>query len=251
MNAARQTPAYLQITEHFRKKILDGDLVEGERLPSHRQISEDWSVSESTALKALSALAAAGLAYSRAGSTGTVVSTKGLYRAGRDWFLTAHRTGAVYTPGVYAEILAAEVIPAPDSVAATLGLEPGSPVIRRHRVTRASNGTPLSTSISYHDAAIAERAPALLETARIIGGPRYVEEALGVAGTRGSDTLSARLATDEEADLLGLETPTAVLVNKCSLRTVDGRFVEYGESVSPPNREVTYEYRIEDATGEE
>ncbi|MEV5131048.1 GntR family transcriptional regulator [Streptomyces sp. NPDC053705] len=238
---------YLQISEHYRKKILDGTLAPGSRVPSLREIAKDWSVSPVTASKAMTHLQAEG--YVTVGGKGlatTVRDPKEVSRNGKDRAIAVRRTGRIYTPGEYARITSAEVVPAPDDIASALGLAGAEPsAIRRVRITYGADHQPVSASVSWYDSALAESAPKLLEAERIVEGSwGYVEKQTGQLATRGQDQITTRLATEEDAVLLGLELPAAVKVSTTTLWTEDGTVVEYGVSVSGPARYSTYEYDL-------
>lgn len=68
----RDDPPYLQIVSQIRAKIADGKLVAGDRVPSARQIANDWGVALATATKVLGALQSDGLVEAKPG-VGTVV----------------------------------------------------------------------------------------------------------------------------------------------------------------------------------
>jgi DNA-binding GntR family transcriptional regulator len=68
----REDPPYLQVTRHLRESIERGDLKVGDRVPSEREIVDQYGVSRATATKVLATLRADGLVESRPGS-GTVV----------------------------------------------------------------------------------------------------------------------------------------------------------------------------------
>lgn len=92
----REDPPYLQVANHLREQIANGELKAGERVPSEREIVEQWGVSRATATKALAALKADGLVESRPGSRTTVRSITGL--AGFTFTCEARRTVIVHTP---------------------------------------------------------------------------------------------------------------------------------------------------------
>lgn len=74
----REDPPYLQVARHLRERIQTGDLRPGDRVPSEREIVEEWGVSRATATKVLATLRADGLVESRPGSGTTVRSVHGL-----------------------------------------------------------------------------------------------------------------------------------------------------------------------------
>jgi len=158
--------------------------------------------------------------------------------------VATHRTGRIYPRGDYARILSAELAPASDQVADALGVPAGAEVIRRHRVTYHRDA-PVSASTSYFDGAIAALAPKLLETERLVQGtPGYIAEQTGRIAAHGRDQLAARPATAEEAAELGIEPGSPVLGGRNWSYDAEGGVVEYGESVSVPNRWSSYDYDL-------
>ncbi|MFJ3309384.1 TetR/AcrR family transcriptional regulator C-terminal domain-containing protein [Streptomyces sp. NPDC086549] len=67
-------PPYQRIVAEIRRRIADGELAPGDRIPSTRQTARDWGVALATATKALTALRLEGLVETRP-RTGTVVAT--------------------------------------------------------------------------------------------------------------------------------------------------------------------------------
>jgi DNA-binding transcriptional regulator YhcF (GntR family) len=59
--AAHPDPPYLRIVAELRRRIADGELAPGDRVPSTRQITREWSVALATATKALATLRREGL----------------------------------------------------------------------------------------------------------------------------------------------------------------------------------------------
>ncbi|MFE3947461.1 TetR/AcrR family transcriptional regulator C-terminal domain-containing protein [Streptomyces sp. NPDC059118] len=66
-------PPYLRIVTAIRRRIAEGELVAGDRVPSTRQIAREWGVALATATKALTTLRLEGLVETRP-RTGTVVA---------------------------------------------------------------------------------------------------------------------------------------------------------------------------------
>src|SRR5258708_31226596 len=89
-----------------------------------------------------------------------------------------------------AKIKSAEIVRASEQIADALGLQPGDPVIRRHRVTYRGD-VPVSASVSWFRGSRAEAAPRLLENARITEGtPPYIEDMTGNSVTSRRDPLT-------------------------------------------------------------
>ncbi|MFF7098436.1 GntR family transcriptional regulator [Streptomyces rubradiris] len=237
-------PPYMQVLNHLRDQIVSGQLAEGDTVPSERQLAADWGISRSTASKVLNELRHENLVIPKQGA-GTIVSARAtLHHSPSDRFHAAETTGRIYPPGHYAKILSAEVQPAPARVALALGVEEGADVIRRQRVTY-NDDAPVSSSTSWFLAELGDRVPQLLQTERVVGGtPKAIEEHAGWSWQDGQDLIGARVATDEEADLLGItERPAALLVGYNSLFDTEGTVIEYGEYISHGDRYTCYTYR--------
>lgn len=73
---AEQAPPYARIVAEIRRRIADGELRAGDRVPSTRQIMQEWGVAMATASKALAALRQERLVHTRPG-IGTVVAAAG------------------------------------------------------------------------------------------------------------------------------------------------------------------------------
>lgn len=74
--AANQIPPYRRIVADIRRRIAEGELAPGERIPSTRQIATEWEVALATATKALATLRQEGLVDAQP-RVGTVVAQQG------------------------------------------------------------------------------------------------------------------------------------------------------------------------------
>ncbi|MFB4197743.1 GntR family transcriptional regulator [Streptomyces carpaticus] len=240
----RPMPPYMQVIVHIRGQIHSGELRPGDLMPSDRQIASEWGVSRATAQKVITGLRAEGLVETVTGVGTRVLGSEPTHYSGNDRASSVRRTGRIYTTGEYARITAAEITPAPAEVAQVLQVEVGADVIRRVRVTYGADDVARSTSTSWFNGELAEAAPLLLETDRIPRGTwGYLEDQTGRSAVRGQDRISTRLATEPEGEVLGLTLPEAVKVVRTILREEDdGAVLEYGVSISGPDRESIYDY---------
>jgi DNA-binding GntR family transcriptional regulator len=238
----RPEPPYLQIVEHIRRQIRSGELSDGDLVPSTRKLARDWRVSPPTAAKALSTLRTEGLVRGVTG-TGTVVCA-GItaHNAGVDRLRAIKNTGRIYPPNERAVIKSADLVPSPAEIADALGLPPGSPVIRRHRITLRDD-RPISASITWLDGKLADVAPRLLAPERILHGTiGHIEETTGRTVARGVDQDSARAATEQDAEDLGVPVGSPVACGRNWWYDANDTAIEYGERVSIPGRWSTHEY---------
>src|SRR5579859_3296799 len=63
----RPVPLYMQVTRQLRAQIASGELAEGERIPSQREMMQHWRISMQTASKVIGALKTEGLAIPSVG----------------------------------------------------------------------------------------------------------------------------------------------------------------------------------------
>jgi DNA-binding transcriptional regulator YhcF (GntR family) len=63
--AAKADPPYLRIVAELRRRIADGELAPGDRVPSTRQLTREWGVALATATKALATLRREGLVLAK------------------------------------------------------------------------------------------------------------------------------------------------------------------------------------------
>lgn len=229
-------PKYDQIAADLRGRVVRGELTAGQALPSERELTERWGVSRSTVVKALNVLRQEGLVETRQGTGSIVRERTPLARTAGERYATAVATGNIYTAGEYAEIVSADIVPAPEHVATGLGVEVGANVVCRHRVTFEGE-TPTATSYSWFTAEVGEAAPRLLQRERVREGTtRYVEMQTGRRPHTGRDWWTARLATDDELALLRLEGPAAVAEARHVAYDAEGRALAYEVGISPAGR---------------
>lgn len=230
----RRVPApYAQIAQEIRDLIHAGRLRPGDMVPSARDLAARHGVSRATADKALAALRSEGLVVPRIGIGTIVADLPGRQvQSGYQRFRRMLSVGRATRPGERSEIVSAAVVPAPHDVAAALNLDEGAPVVRRERRFVDDEGV-VALSVSWLPGELADAVPALVSTERITGGTiGAVREATGRHPATCVDTVTARLATPEETQALGLESPAAVLVITARLVDEDGAPIEYGVDVT-------------------
>ena len=90
-----ETHLYRKISEEIRQRILQGQLSPGDRLPSVRQMAEQWGCTVGTVQRAYQELALLGLLVSRAGQgTRVVSSTRQVGDSALRWAGLVHRSEA-------------------------------------------------------------------------------------------------------------------------------------------------------------
>lgn len=239
--AQRVDPLHIQIANFFKQEILEGRLVTGDRLPSFRQIADDWGVGLNTAQQAVGLLKSGNLVVTSANGT-FVAPPRDVLGPQQRLRLTGAPASELIT------VTAAELIPCPPYVQPLLDLNVTSMVIRREWVTSAPDGGPFMLSVSWCPPRAANRVPELL-VAEPLPDPRgagpLIADRLGLTLEWGRGGVECRLAKDDGRELahLGLQPGAYVLagVNFWSTGSGSGRVLEYSEYVLPPNRVIEYD----------
>jgi len=146
VHRARRIPAYLQIAEEIRQKILEGELTPGDRLPAEDVLASTYHVSRMTVRQALHELSQDGLVLRRHGA-GTFVAEPKMARASTQMtgfhedFLSRGLTPT-------SKVLEAEIRPATANLQNRLNLKAGTPLVYLQRL-RFVEGEPAALTWSY------------------------------------------------------------------------------------------------------
>lgn len=229
---------YAEIASHYRKLIADGTLAPGDQMPSMTQVCEKFGVAITTANRAFRLLKSEGLTTPQPG-IGTVVAQRpdvavtGAARLGR-----LKRTGQTRAPGETSSHHWKGVRSVADPVIADLlGVEPHDEIVIRRRVHHREGSPPTVDSSFIHVRALGP-VPELLED-----GPmerwwqELYKERTGRDVTKSPERRTARLASNDELNALGINLPremaAAVLVVVNVFHDEDGP-LEVWEDVYPP-----------------
>src|SRR6266571_4629291 len=153
----RPVPLYMQVVRQLRARIASGELAEGDRIPSQREMMAHWRISMQTASKVIGALKTEGLAIASAGRD-TIVAPGAAAR------IAAAAAGTAHAPAEQPEAdgldvkAAAATTAVPAEVAQILGIPAGRRALRRQE-TRYRNGKPVSITVTWFPPAIAANAP--------------------------------------------------------------------------------------------
>ncbi|WP_406429167.1 GntR family transcriptional regulator [Streptomyces sp. NBC_01589] len=221
---------YEEIAESLRARIAAGEFAPGATIPSGRDLAEQWDVSRATAIKAVDVLRNDGVVVAKQG-TGFVVTETPVARAAG-----ARRAGSARILGgmPFLRIGTPDWAEPSARVAVALGISPGVLALRRIRVLQLPDGTPHSCVEAWFPPEITQVAPRLADTAPIAEGTtRYVRRQTGRFPTEGVDVTTVRLATDTEADRLGVPTATPVAVLLHTAHDQEGRPLVCEEGVTP------------------
>lgn len=202
----RATPLYQQLKTILLEKIASGEFSPHSQLPSERELSETYNMSRMTVRQALSELAQEGWVYTQQGK-GTFVDAQKLSQPLVITGFTERMQALGITPS--STIIDQHVEEASGDVASRLKLSPGSPVFYIHRV-RLADDVPILLEQAYVSLKLCPR------VANYDYGQQSLYEVLrgecNVNLLRADQTLEAVLARPEEAQLLKLELPAALML---------------------------------------
>ncbi|MFI5687930.1 GntR family transcriptional regulator [Streptomyces sp. NPDC051636] len=227
-----ETPLYLRVAEELRARIESGELPPGTRLPSISEIIRQYGGSNSVASGAYKLLVDDGLVVSRHGAGHYVRSPETpelLVRRHRrrsedsPFAQGAAEQGAV---GTWRHESTTEQ--ASESVAVRLGVDPGAPVMHTSYVYLADD-LPVQVAESWEPLALTGQSlVALPEVGPYAGvGVAARMRVLGVEVGDPVERVRARMATRQEAQMLGMTPPGPVLsIERTYYDQTTGRPVE-------------------------
>lgn len=242
INRESPDPLYLQIKQLIISEINSGRLQPDQRLPSERELSEQFQVGRMTVRQALNELLHEGKIYTRMGKGTFVLSPKidqqlrALTGFSQDVCIRGKQPSS--------RVLVAKVVPASPVVANALRILPGAEVTLLTRL-RLSDGLPLALESAHLPFA---PFPNLLSHNFAIESLYHVLKVdYGVTLVHAEQTIEAALATPDEIALLSLIPPAAVLRMERLTFNQDGQPVEYVPSTYRGDR---YKFRsiLQEAT---
>jgi GntR family transcriptional regulator len=217
-------PLYYQLKQWLAGRIASGELAPGAQLESELELCERFGISRGVVRQALTELRYEGLIERQRGR-GTFVSKpktaegliSGLRGLADDAALRGQRIDST--------VIVLGEVPAGASVARSLELQPGDPVVELERV-RALDGEPHVLVMTYLPAAMV---PGLAE--RDLSGSeslyRILREEYGLAIVSSLRRVEATVAGAREARLLGIERGDPLLVLRSIGYTTGRRPFDY------------------------
>jgi GntR family transcriptional regulator len=201
-------PLYRQIKQRLRERIERGELGPDAKLASERELEKQYGVSRITVRQAVRELVQEGWLHSHPGKGFFVARREETYELHllRSFTMIAEAHGRTPT----SRLIEGAVCHAPAEIARPLFLPPGADVVMLKRL-RCLDGQPV---VLTQDWFAARLVPGILELDWSSGNRSLyaeVRDRYRLRPDRGRTTMSARLANAEEAELLELTPPAAVL----------------------------------------
>lgn len=236
--AQRHRPLWRQVADHYKEKILSGELAPGDRLPPVRAVAAEWGVSQGVAQQALSHLNLAERLV-RADAGGTYVEAgKAVPARQRRLRLGGDADG---------EVLSAAIVPVPGYLSALFGLGDDGEAVRREILHRRPDGTPYLLGVDWYPRHLVRQVPELLAQVPLPapGGAELIAQRLGLAVDDGGAAAEARRIRDDgrETALLDL-TAGAPCLAVIYAWHAGGQVIEYQEAVLPPGAVVEFDLGV-------
>lgn len=226
-------PKYHRIADALRDEIRSGVLRAGDRLPAETTIAATHSTSVPTVRQAMSVLRAEGLIESRHGIGTFVRDTHRMQRRSRNRYGEARGRDGLLNNTFRHEITFAGTQPVAEPIADCLGVEAGTPAVTRRRSLYDEDNRLAELGASYLPVELA--GGTFLEEPRVVPKAlfRCVEDLTGRRYTDARDQVTARRATDAEADRFGLPLGAYVLHLIHTATDENGEVLEVSESIWP------------------
>ncbi|MFI5867266.1 GntR family transcriptional regulator [Streptomyces sp. NPDC051546] len=232
------------ISADLRQRIRAGEWSEGEKIPTNAELMDAYGVSKATVTKAVSTLADEGLLFSLK-RAGTVVRSQAPVR------IPLSRYGQVLSPGGargpwetataaqgldgHMELVSVERVQADAETAALLDLPEGEVLVYRLRHALIRPADVVQLQHAWYPAALAEQA-GLDGMEKIMGGVFGALTASGHRPASATETVSARMPTEDEAAQLRIGGRVAVLTLTRLTLDAAGKPLEVLRAVAPADR---------------
>ena len=221
-------PLYFQVAQHLEQLIESGELPMGTRLENEIDLADQLGLSRQTMRRAIEYLVGRGLLLRKRGIGTQVVQAK----VTREVELTSLYDDLAKTgrdPSTTVVSFSTE--PAPDALAAELGLAAGTPVYVFERL-RFAGAEPLALMRNHVPEHLMRLSAADLEAQ----GLYNLFRANGISMRIAKQSIGARAATAAEARALGERKGAPLLTMERSAYDEQGRAVEHGRHVYRASR---------------
>lgn len=218
-------PGYSQLKESIIQKINSGELKANDKIPSQHELCEQYHLSHMTVRRALNELLIEGILRSIPGKGIYIASPSQTADSGALINFSTQMSRLGMQPST--RMLAQKIIPASTTLAQVLGVQVGMPLVSIYRL-RCADGNPISLTQCYLPH---ELCPGLLQydlashslydTLR----DRYQLKLVGAVSV-----VQAALADEEQAQLLQIEQPAALIVREQVTYLDSGRVIEFSRS---------------------
>ncbi|PKW13829.1 GntR family transcriptional regulator [Saccharopolyspora spinosa] len=232
-----------RISDDLRKRIIEGKLTPGQKLPSEAELGREYDVSRITVRQALRTLEQEGLVAARAGLGRIVRARRNMvYRPQQEKEPRISSTMDRFMAGLVqdgrkpSQSIEIAVEQAKGIVAERFGVPEGTPVVARKRV-RWIDDEPYNINDTFYLHSVAKDT-AVMEPADLPQGSNSVIENILGREVKAIDEFYVRMPTPEETSRLDLSAGTPVAVHYVTGYTADDKVVRVEYFVLPGDRHV-------------
>ena len=221
-------PLYIQISERLRRSIQAGQLRVGDRLPTEKQLSEQFRVNRHTLRQAIALLRQDGILRVERGRGTFVTAAPIRYAIGKK--VRYNQMLKAQGHSVRFELVQSLEMPADESISKALSIEIGTPVALIERVGCADD-SPISIGTGHFplslfpDLLATESLEQLKNTGSISS---WLRDRYDIDHIRRQTTVSTRLVQPNDANHLALSLNQPILLAESINIDQHGRAVEYG-----------------------
>lgn len=220
LNYINSIPLHIQLKERLEKKIVTGDY-KG-KIPSERELMEEYYVSRSTVRQAVDQLVRDGILEKRRGK-GTYVVLKPI----QDWLGTLSSTTETIErmgmkPG--AKLVDTKILKLSGGLVGKLGID----CVYCFKRIRYANDIPIGIENNYYPIHIGKA----LSNYNLNEETFYelLEKRLGIKIDEAEQLIKSGKVNKEDAKLLGISPNIGVLITERKLFDIKGNFIEYEEA---------------------
>jgi len=219
-----KVPVYIQIHNEIRKEIESGKWAVGERIPSERQLSQDFDVSRMTLRQAIQTLVDEGILQRQVGSGTYVSSSKVQEKMSGTTSFTEITEGQGKKPS--SKTVSYHVADPSISEIEKLKLNDGDQVLRMERIRYADN-QPICFEVATIPIGIVNSLNKKDITSSLY---KALEDKAGLKLGDATQTVSAILASEKIANFLNVKRGSAILRVRQVTTLDDDRPFEYVRS---------------------
>ncbi|MFD9406283.1 GntR family transcriptional regulator [Streptomyces sp. NPDC059989] len=235
--------AYLKVADALRARIRAAEWPVGARLPSRARFAAEYAVGQSIAQRAMELLIIEGWLEGRAGSGTYVRVPRQRVRIPRSRLRRLSGPGGRNNGSGTWEAHSKARIPAPERIAARLGIGVGDPcVVTTYEFL--SEGRPVEICESWEPLSVTDGTPVILPERGPLKGAGVVERmrSIGVTVVSATEVPRPGRADQPQANLLGISVGDLITEIERTHYAADGRAVETADIVVADRRaEVAYE----------
>jgi GntR family transcriptional regulator len=224
-------PLHAQLTDLLRERIATGVLPPSAQMPSERDLCREYGVSRITVRKALNELAHEDLIYTQVGK-GTYVADPTLNEELQplsSFSDDIRRRGMVPA----SRVLEATIVQADDIVADRLRVPWGTEIAKLRRL-RLADGMPVAIQIAHLPHHLC---PGLLDCdLRSQSLFDVLRKEFDLVLAQAETVIGAAIADEDQARLLQLQSPAAVLISEQTTYLDSGQIIEHTQSIFRADR---------------